>query len=55
MDVDSKNTLKSYEENFLNNSTVRFHTNLNMNHWKNTRSVMEWFKRTEQTHLSCST
>ena len=35
----------------LDNINKRLCTSLNINQWKNTESVIEWFKRIEQKHL----
>ena len=35
----------------LDNINKRLCTSLNINQWKNTESVIDWFKRIEQKHL----
>ena len=54
----AKNELGRISKVILGNISQRLCTSLNINQWKNTASIIEWFKRIEQKHLykiSCST
>ena len=46
-----KNELGRISKAILDNINKRLCTSLNINKWKNTASIIEWFKRIEQTHL----
>ena len=46
-----KNELRRISKAILDNINKRLCTSLNINQWKNTASVIEWFKRIEQKHL----
>ena len=47
----AKNELGRISKAILDNINKRLCTRLNINQWKNTASVIEWFKRIEQKHL----
>ena len=47
----AKNELGRIRTAILDNINKRLCTSLNINQWKNTASVIEWFKRIEQKHL----
>ena len=47
----AKNELRRISKAILENINKRLYTSLNINHWKNTTSGIEWFKRIEQKHL----
>ena len=47
----TKNELGRISNTILDNISKRLCTRLNINQWKNTASVIEWFKRIEQKHL----
>ena len=47
----AKNELRRISKAILDNINKRLYTSLNINHWKNTTSGIEWFKRIEQKHL----
>ena len=47
----AKNELGRISKAILDNINKRLCTSLNINQWKNTASVIEWFKRIEQKHL----
>ena len=47
----AKNELGRISKAILDNIKKRLCTSLNINHWKNIASVIEWFKRAEQKHL----
>ena len=47
----AKNELGRIRKAILDNINRRLCTSLNINQWKNTASVIEWFKRIEQKHL----
>ena len=47
----TKNELGRISNAILDNISKRLCTRLNINQWKNTASVIEWFKRIEQKHL----
>ena len=46
-----KNKLGRTSKAILDNINKCLCTSLNINQWKNTASVIEWFKRIEQKHL----
>ena len=46
-----KNKFGRISKAILDNINKRLCTSLNINQWKNTASVLEWFKRIEQKHL----
>ena len=47
----AKNELGRISKAILDNINKRLCNRLNINQWKNTASVIEWFKRIEQKHL----
>ena len=47
----AKNELGRISKAILDNINKRLCTRLNINQWKNTASVIEWFKRIEQKYL----
>ena len=47
----AKNELGRISKAILDNINKRLCTRLNINQWKNTASVIEWFKRIQQKHL----
>ena len=47
----AKNELGRISKTILDNINKHLCTSLNINRWKNTASVIEWFKRIEQNHL----
>ena len=47
----AKNELGRIRKAILDNISKRLCTRLNINPWKNTGSVIEWFKKIEQKHL----
>ena len=54
--IQPKNGLGRISKAILDSINKRLCTRLNMNWWKNTASVIEWFKRIEQNifiNLSC--
>ena len=47
----AKNELGRIGKAIRDNINKRLCTSLNINQWKNTASVIEWFKRIDQKHL----